>query len=246
MPVSLHEARDLYDLALGWATNKYPRGDAMAKSRYQELRDKIAIDPSSGPLLPECIKAHLTLGSFFDFIKESPYRKAGERHEFLAKQFTPLLTFLEERQQKAQLKDAPLVLKRQSELVKTAISSAERDVEAGQPVGGLDRMHTALHGYLRCACQNEQIDCEPDASMNKLFKLLRSHPSLTGSDPHSKHVNKVINGMGTIIDAFNPIRNHASIAHPNDDLLGKPEASLVIDAARALLRYLDAKLAVDE
>ena len=33
------------------------------------------------------------------------------------------------------------------------------------------------------------------------------------------------------MDALNPIRNIASVAHPSDDLLGKDEAMLVIDGA---------------
>ncbi|GAH63627.1 unnamed protein product, partial [marine sediment metagenome] len=33
-----------------------------------------------------------------------------------------------------------------------------------------------------------------------------------------------------------------SVAHPNEDLLEKDEAMLVINVARTLLHYLDAKL----
>ncbi len=44
------------------------------------------------------------------------------------------------------------------------------------------------------------------------------------------------------MDAFNPIRNHGSVAHPNKDLLKKDEAMLVINVARTILHYLDAKV----
>jgi hypothetical protein len=44
------------------------------------------------------------------------------------------------------------------------------------------------------------------------------------------------------MDALNPIRNNASIAHPNQDLLEKEEALLVINVARTLLHYLDSKI----
>lgn len=38
------------------------------------------------------------------------------------------------------------------------------------------------------------------------------------------------------------MRNNASIAHPNDDLLGRNEALLVINVGRSLLTYLDGKI----
>jgi hypothetical protein len=39
------------------------------------------------------------------------------------------------------------------------------------------------------------------------------------------------------------VRNNASVAHPNDDLLGRDEARLVVNVARSLLAYLDGKVA---
>jgi len=41
---------------------------------------------------------------------------------------------------------------------------------------------------------------------------------------------------------MNPIRNEASVAHPNKDLLDPPEAALVSNTARTILHYLDKKL----
>jgi hypothetical protein len=45
-----------------------------------------------------------------------------------------------------------------------------------------------------------------------------------------------------VLDAMNPLWNRASLAHPNPPLLAEPEAMLVINAARTILHYLDAKL----
>jgi hypothetical protein len=38
------------------------------------------------------------------------------------------------------------------------------------------------------------------------------------------------------MDALNPVRNRATVAHPNAELLEKEEAMLVINVARTLLR----------
>lgn len=39
-----------------------------------------------------------------------------------------------------------------------------------------------------------------------------------------------------------PLRSQASLAHPNEELLGEAEAALVISVGRTLLTYLDARL----
>jgi hypothetical protein len=51
-----------------------------------------------------------------------------------------------------------------------------------------------------------------------------------------------LRGFGTIVDALNPLRNKASVAHPNANLLAEPEAMLVVNSVRTVLHYLDAKL----
>ena len=50
--------------------------------------------------------------------------------------------------------------------------------------------------------------------------------------------------MASILDSLSPIRNRASIAHPNQELLAEPEAMLVVNTVRTLLNYLNAKFAV--
>ena len=48
-----------------------------------------------------------------------------------------------------------------------------------------------------------------------------------------------------MLDALTPVRNNASLAHPNKDLLGRDEAQLVVNAGRTLLTYLDAKIGAE-
>ena len=42
--------------------------------------------------------------------------------------------------------------------------------------------------------------------------------------------------------SLNTLRNQASIAHPNDNILEEAEAILAINSGRTLLNYLDSKL----
>ena len=52
----------------------------------------------------------------------------------------------------------------------------------------------------------------------------------------------MLGAIATVLDSLNPLRNNASVAHPNKELLDEPEAHLAINAARKVFAFLDAKL----
>ena len=52
----------------------------------------------------------------------------------------------------------------------------------------------------------------------------------------------LIYGFGSVIDAINTIRNNASVAHPNDALLGEAEAALAVNVIRTLFHYISTKV----
>jgi hypothetical protein len=127
-------------------------------------------------------------------------------------------------------------------VVERAISDMEALIQASDAVSGVDRVHTILHGYLRAVCDSKGIPYRDDDSMPRLFKLLRQqHPALQKNGVQSSDTDRILQALAVIMDALNPIRNKASLAHPNKDLLDKDEAMLVINAARTLLHYLNAK-----
>ena len=69
---------------------------------------------------------------------------------------------------------------------------------------------------------------------------------VASSGLRSQHIcpwgKTVLNASASILDALLPVRNQGSMAHPNAELLGEPEARLIINVGRTLLNYLDAKL----
>lgn len=82
-----------------------------------------------------------------------------------------------------------------------------------------------------------------DASLPALFKALRDrHPAFQEIGPRAKDITQILKAAGSIMDVMNPLRNQASMAHPNDNLLSTEEAMLVINVARSILNYLDTKL----
>jgi len=128
-----------------------------------------------------------------------------------------------------------------------AVSRALSDFEVltnsnGGPVSGVDRIPTALHGYLKAVCDEESIIYSSDADITQLFKLIRErHPKFQTYPSGVDGIN-ILRGFARIVDALNSVWNHHSMAHPNEALIGEPEASLTANAVKTLLHYLDAKL----
>jgi len=134
-------------------------------------------------------------------------------------------------------------LKITSQLVDRALADAEQLLKSTGAISGLDRVHTALHGYLRLICRQAHIHHDGEASMTELFKILReSHPAIRDIGHHQNEVTKIIRAMSTILDTLNSLRNRASIAHPNESLLNDPEAMLAINTSRTMFHYIDARL----
>jgi hypothetical protein len=130
-----------------------------------------------------------------------------------------------------------------SEVVKRAIADAETLIKTSGATSGVDRIHTAIHGYMRSVCDGEGITYTGDPTILALFTLIRNqHPAFAGPGPRADDITKICRAMGVVMDSLNPIRNQASVAHPNDELLDEPEAMLVINVTRSILHYVDAKL----
>ena len=72
-----------------------------------------------------------------------------------------------------------------SDVVRRAIADGETLMQSGGPTSAVDRVHTALHGYLMAACDARGIEYGHDASILGLFKLLREqHPRLRALGAH--------------------------------------------------------------
>lgn len=124
-----------------------------------------------------------------------------------------------------------------------AMADAQVLLESRGPASAVDRVHTAIHGFLQGACDDAGLSYADQATPNQLLKLIiQDHPNLQSLGPRTGDVQRLLKTSGAIIDAMGTLRNNASLAHPNEALLDKDEALLVVNLARTLLSFLTAKL----
>lgn len=130
-----------------------------------------------------------------------------------------------------------------SDVVTRAINDAEILIETTDATSGVDRIHTAIHGYFKALCRDAEIEFDDDLRVDQFFKLLLAqHPAFQDLGSRGQDIKTILRSFSSILSALNPIRNRASVAHPNDHLLDNQEAMFVINVARTLIRYVDAKL----
>jgi hypothetical protein len=128
-------------------------------------------------------------------------------------------------------------------VVLRALGDAENLIQTSGATSAVDRIHTALHGHLLAVCESSGIELEDDVTSTRALKLLRqNHPALQATGPRADDITRVLNSLANVLDTLNPIRNNASVAHPNIELLDDPEALLAINAGRTIFAYLDSKL----
>jgi Abortive infection C-terminus len=130
------------------------------------------------------------------------------------------------------------------EAVERALVDAELLLAQSGPVSAMDRVHTALHGYLLDQCRRAEIDCAfTDPSSARLFGLIKDHhPAFAQTGPWASQMTSLLRGLGSVVSILEPLRNRGSIAHPNEALLGEAEAMLFINCARTLLHYFVTKI----
>jgi hypothetical protein len=130
-----------------------------------------------------------------------------------------------------------------SDVVERALRDAEALIQSQGATSAVDRAHTAFHGFLRAVCEAASIPLSKDSSVTEILKVIREqHPAFAIIGTRSEDIKRILRSMAAIVDALSTVRNRASVAHPNEELLDAPEAMLVINTVRTLLHYIDSKL----
>lgn len=130
-----------------------------------------------------------------------------------------------------------------SNVVRIALADADSLLISNGATSAIDRLHTALHGYLLSVCSDAQIQCPDNAGITAIFKLVRTqHPRLQNLGAHESEIHRILTAFASVIDSVNTIRNHGSVAHPNEILVEEGEAELAVNAIRTLFNYLIRKI----
>ena len=133
--------------------------------------------------------------------------------------------------------------KTSTQIVEKALRDSQQLLLSSGAASAVDRVHTALHGYLKEIFRKSGISFSEQASITALFRDLRQkHPSFISIKTGGEESKRILGGLATVVDCLNTLRNKASYAHSNEEILEEAEAILAINCVRTLFHYLDRKL----
>jgi hypothetical protein len=133
-------------------------------------------------------------------------------------------------------------LKEMTDSTWLAIEDAKVLLRTNGPISAVDRVHTAIHAYLKLICDLAGLTYVRDANVEALFGLIRDHHErFKDLGTRSKSIVTILRSLAKVFTAVNDIRNNASLAHPTE-LLEEDEAMLVTNTAWTALHYIDAKI----
>lgn len=135
-------------------------------------------------------------------------------------------------------------LKLDTEFVKEVLQQADTLITNHSYSSAVDRAHTAIHGYLKALCDEQNITfTEQNVKIQDMWgKLKAEHPSFNiDIREHQRPINQTVNAIGKFLENMNDIRNRHGFSHPNEDILEENEARFIINLSRVLLFYIDSK-----
>ncbi|TYS87721.1 abortive infection family protein [Rossellomorea aquimaris] len=135
-------------------------------------------------------------------------------------------------------------LKHDIEFVKEVLQQADTLISKHSYSSAVDRSHTAIHGYLKALCDEQNITfSEQNVKIQDMWsKLKTDHPSFNIEvREHQRPINQTVNAIGKFLENMNDIRNRHGFSHPNEDIIEENEAKFIINLSRVLLYYIDSK-----
>ena len=120
-----------------------------------------------------------------------------------------------------------------------ALEDAEVLIAKRGAASSYDRMHTALHSFLRQACENYSITYAQGDSITALLPKINSYIKSLPDDGRNDKVFTMLRSANAILDNINYLRNHNSLSHPTEELLTDSDARFAINLARSIMTYID-------
>ena len=132
-----------------------------------------------------------------------------------------------------------------SEFVKRTLTEVEEAIKTKRETSGVDRVHSALHGYLRLVCDLAGITYIQDDRIVELFKkLLAEHAALQDLGPRPQDTATITKSFCAVMTVVDPLRNKASYSRiPRRHCSTCPRRCSPSTRTRTILHYVDAKLA---
>ena len=226
----------IQDILIDTATGGSTRNDV-----YEFLRREFVQNNETKQLLPEFIRTHRNLASFWSWIKHKAATYA-ERREIIYSAFTPIFDHLEG---KGNAPGDRLV----SEALETfdaegvhAIWSKALSRRAGDPEGAITVARTLLETVCKRILDQRSIPYTDKEDLPKLYAMAAKALNLAPDQHSEEPIKAILGGAMNLVNGIGTLRNRLSDSHGRGGRLPvKPSprhATLAVNTAGAVATFL--------
>lgn len=216
-------------------------GGVRQEDVYRELRRYFMQNDRWKVLLPDFVRTHRSLSSFWPYIKNQAPTYA-ERREIIGAALTPLVDFLEDTQ-RLPLDDET------STLLKTFDSDGVHEVweralerRLSDPQGAITLARTLLEAVIKKILDEMAVSYSDTDDLPKLYGLVAVHLKLAPNAHSEVPIKSILGGAHSVVNGLGTLRNRLSDAHaPGARLRAKPSprhAALAVNMAGAMATFL--------
>ena len=225
------EQKILTDIATGKASFKE---DGVENMYQQQHRQIVTIAARAGFDYPVTANS---LVEWWAEVREMP--SYTERREYISRLFSSVLNALLESDDNGSDVSFRHIATRSGTVCK-AIEDAEVFIREEKYDSAVDRVHTAIHGYLRQLLNVHSVTYREGDGIPALYAKLHTYyeDSIQPADVGDR-VKTILRSASGMINAVNELRNNNTIVHPNGQLIQKREAQLVIRLVNAVVDYIE-------
>ncbi len=118
------------------------------------------------------------------------------------------------------------------------MKSVRGSIDANEPEGGLDRLHTFVTKYLRRLCGEKGISVAREKPLHSLLGEYIKRMTAEGAI-ETQMTERILKSSIANLEAFNSVRNEHSFAHDNP-ILNYEESLLIFNNVMSAIRFIQA------
>lgn len=232
----LERAQALQNILISRATGGVPD-----EPGYKGLRTHFLNNGAYKDLLPQFVRTNRDLSQFWQFIKEE-YGTYAERKERIWKDLTPLLDYLEGKNQNPADNPISDTLKSFDEDGVHSVWQRALERRASDPEGAITTARTLLETVCKHILDAEHVSYDANKTeLPELYKLTASRLNLAPAQHTEEIFRQILGGCSAIVGGLGALRNRLGDAHGKGKTMVKPStrhAELAVNLAGTMSLFL--------
>lgn len=215
-------------------------GSGHDDSEYFRLRHQLVANAAIKDKLPRFVRTCRNLGEFWPYIKEQNSTYAGRRG-YLAEQFDPLLTFLEQQANSPGDESVSVILDKVDAPHVAAAWQKALERRASDPSGAITAARTLIETVCKHILDEQTVEYGHSEELPKLYRLTAESLNLSPSQHTEQLFRQILGGCQTVVEGLGAMRNRHSDAHGSGKTGVRPaprHAELAVNLAGTMATFL--------